>query len=88
MNSSDWRLRGQDAYLSGKTLYYREWDELREGCDHDHCEFCWDKFSKLPDTLHKGYVTEDGRYWICDDCYNCFKETFGWMLIEKDFPKN
>ncbi len=83
MENKDWRLRGQEGYLSGKTLYYRKWADFRKHCEHDHCEFCWDKFSEASDTLSEGYTTEDNYYWICEDCYNSFKEMFNWTLIEE-----
>ena len=27
IDKDDWRLRGQEDYLSGKTLYFRKWKE-------------------------------------------------------------
>ncbi len=79
IEEDDWRLlRGQEDYLSGKTLYFRKWKAPSEELDHDHCEFCWDKFSDYPDTLHEGYTTEDNCYWICQTCYDDFKEMFKW----------
>ena len=75
--NSDWRLRGQESYLLGKTLYLRQFPMEK---DHDHCEFCWDKFAHYPETLHQGYTTADNYYWICPDCMNDFKETFKWII--------
>jgi len=51
--------------------------------DHDHCEFCWDKFAHYPDTLHQGYTTADNYYWICPDCMNDFKEMFKWTICNE-----
>ena len=78
IDKDDWRLRGQEDYLSGKTLFFRKWRAPKKEWDHDHCEFCWEKFSDYPDTLHEGYTTEDNYYWICPTCYNDFKEMFKW----------
>ena len=83
MNKDDWRLQGQDKYLLGKTLYFRQWKAQKQDWDHDHCEFCCDKFSNLADGLHVGYTTKDHYYWICTTCYNDFKEMFGWNVIEE-----
>ena len=74
----DWRLRGQEDYLSGKTLFFRRWKSPKKDWDHDHCEFCQEKFSESPDTLQLGYTTEDNYYWICPNCYRDFKELFKW----------
>lgn len=59
----DWRLTGQDEYMSGVTLVwlpYRQWSET---WDHDHCMFCWAKF--VPEGIpsdaeaeHEGYTNE------------------------------
>ena len=78
IDKDDWRLSGQENYLSGKALYFRKWKAPKKEWDHDHCEFCWEKFSDYPDTLHEGYTTEDNYYWICPTCYNDFKEMFKW----------
>ena len=78
IDKDDWRLRGQEDYLSGKSLYFRKWKSPKKEWDHDHCEFCWEKFSDYPNTLHEGYTTEDNYYWICPTCYNDLKEMFKW----------
>ena len=79
VNKDDWRLLRQDEYLQGVTLYFRKWSFE----DHAHCEFCWEKFSSYPDSLHEGYTTADNYYWICPECYNDFKEKFRWTLGEE-----
>ncbi len=84
IGKDDWRLRNQEDYLLGKALYLRKWKPLKEEWDHDHCEFCWNKFSNLPDTLHEGYTTEDRCYWICPNCYNDFKIMFKWEIGNED----
>ncbi len=83
VEKDDWRLlRGQEDYLLNKTLYFRKWQATSEEWDHEHCEFCWGKFSDFPDTLHEGYTTEDNYYWICPACFEDFKEMFKWKVIE------
>jgi hypothetical protein len=80
----DWRLQGQERYLTGVTLVrrgYRKYPENPEW-DHDHCEFCSAKFmvGDQPDFLHEGYCTEDEYRWICETCVADFKDRFGWAL--------
>lgn len=82
IEKDDWRLNGQQKYLSDKILYLRKWEASDEDWDHEHCTFCWEKFSDDADDLHEGYTTEDEYYWICSDCYNDFKEMFGWKVID------
>lgn len=51
-----------------------------DGWDHEHCAFCWDKFSENSEDLNKGYCTLDKKYWICEDCFNDFKEMFNFKV--------
>ena len=76
----DGRLCGQEAYLAGVTLVYRKWKSVNPQNDHDHCEFCWEKFADYEGCLHEGYSTEDCYRWICADCYQDFKRRFGWRV--------
>ncbi|HPQ41598.1 MAG TPA: hypothetical protein PLV45_14595 [bacterium] len=85
VEKNEWRLTNQEKYLKGLTLMYKTYSQYREGWDHDHCEFCWAKFTEpgTPDTLHEGYTTLDRKYWICSRCFEDFKEMFGWT-VRKD----
>ncbi|HUP38532.1 MAG TPA: hypothetical protein VM115_00320 [Vicinamibacterales bacterium] len=83
----DWRLTGQEAYLTGVTLSRQRWQQPRADWDHDHCEFCWAKFmlgsNPEEEYLHEGWTTEDRYRWICDDCFRDFRQRFGWQVLEK-----
>lgn len=85
VEKDDWRLlRGQEDYLLGVTLYWKKWKAPSAVWDHDHCEFCWEKFSESTDTLHEGYTTEDGKHWICPECFSDFKDMFRWSVNNCD----
>ena len=73
---SDWRLQGQEKYLTGVRLHWRQYATSRGELDHDHCEFCWRKFSVSPEDLNEGYTTSDGYRWVCQDCFNDFAQMF------------
>ena len=78
--AQDWRYTGQDKYLDNVALKYKHfYTAIRE---HDHCEFCFAKFSDNQDDLHDGYCTLDGYHWICDNCYNDFKKIFNWKIVK------
>jgi hypothetical protein len=81
---SDWRLQGQEEYLTSVVLVKKRYRKYREDWDHDHCEFCWQKFSESPGDLHEGYATEDEYRWICETCYQDFREQFRWTVKEND----
>lgn len=77
----DWRLRGQEKYLMGVALVRRRYKPVADN-DHDHCAFCWAKFmvADRPELLHEGYATADRSHWICDRCFDDFRETFRWQV--------
>jgi hypothetical protein len=94
-DASDWRLTGQHKYLTGVTLRLRKWWASRppaEGgeLDHDHCDFCWRHFGDHvfeddPDTQLEGLATDNGSHWICRECFEDFKDRFGWV-VEGELP--
>ena len=45
---------------------------------HDHCSFCLEK--ALTDKPCTFYCTEDMYYWICEECFQDFKEKFNWTV--------
>ena len=89
----DWRNRGQDDYLRGATLVHKQYqsnfpknlppgDDPRNYSDHEHCEFCFAKFSEHSGDLHSGFCTENQNYWICEECFNDLSSMFQWKVIE------
>lgn len=78
---SDWRLQGQERYLSGVELCWSSYEPFREGWDHDHCEFCGRKFAVEGGDFTEGYRTLDGYHWISKDCYDDFKGLFNWRVV-------
>ena len=78
----DWRLNGQERYLFRKRLVKKAFKALGYH-DHEHCDFCWDKISEYDGDLNFGYCnTEDEHHWICETCYNDFKDMFEWTVVE------
>jgi hypothetical protein len=62
VTDDDWRLQGQERYLSNATVYWRPWHQSRPNWDHDPCFFCWAKFmdrADVQDVLREGYTTDD-----------------------------
>lgn len=67
-------------YLHNKTLRYMVYPDTGIRGDHDHCEVCWTRFSIYEGDEHSGFYEEDRCRWICKECYNDFKDLFGWKL--------
>lgn len=67
---NDWRLRDQQDYLQGKTLYFHPHHPYSETWDHEHCEFCSQKISNDIEA----YSTMDDYYWVCKECFKDFSK--------------
>lgn len=81
---TDWRNCGQEDFLLGVTLYHRKYKAPSERWNHDHCDFCWLRFSDDVETdLHEGYTTADNYYWICSECFHDLKDFFCWKVIDE-----
>lgn len=83
---SDPRLTFQEQYLKNQTFYRRTWKRRSPEHDHDHCEFCWEKFSDAPNDLCEGYTTgeknRNPHLWICPTCFRDFREALGFRTDE------
>ena len=84
IEKDDWRLRGQEEYLQGMKFTYKKFMSVGDRSDHEHCEFCWHKFMEQPegveDCTSEGYCSMDGKYWVCESCFEDFKDMFGWEV--------
>jgi len=83
----DWRLQGQENFLQNVHLVKKKYKKFRNDWDHDHCEFCGEKFSEHKSDLNKGYATNDNYHWICSNCYNDFKAIFNWKITSNENEK-
>ena len=84
-NFEDWRITGQENYLDGAVLEFRSYSPPNSNWDHDHCAFCWSKFcdSNELGCLREGYVTDDGKFWVCINCFNDFRDRFRFSLVKR-----
>ena len=79
LENNDWRLTCQEDYLMNATLkHITHFTKHSDKWDHEHCSFCWAKFMEgdYADVLHEGYCALDEKHWICEQCYQDFKEMF------------
>lgn len=81
--ANDWRLQGQDEYMKGIKLLKTEFAKTSTN-DHEHCEFCMAKFGEEPENLHSGYCTIDRYRWICEQCFEDFKDDFEWQVVGEE----
>ena len=86
VTDDDWRLQGQERYLSNAMLFWRLWHQSRPNWDHDHCSACYAKFAEFdgPEIQHEGYASCDdyrlgaGYEWVCRKCFDDLKDDLGW----------
>ena len=76
----DWRLMGQEGYLMDKVLVHRIFDRSLCVLDFDQCDFCHKVFDKNPDHPLPAYFQPDQKLWICEECYEDFKDHFHWIV--------
>jgi len=82
-DKNDWRLRNQEDYLMNAQLVKKEYTAPSANWNHDHCEFCWATFSENEGDLHEGFCTLDKKNWICEQCYQDFKEMLHFAVVEE-----
>jgi hypothetical protein len=91
-DKKDWRLNNQEKYLKGVTLVRRSYRQYAKNpkWDHDHCDFCWEKFSltECEGSIREGYATVDDYHWICPACFEDFKDMFEWKVIDSQKSGN
>lgn len=86
VSKDDWRLRGQEDYMRKYKFKYKKFVSQNSGARHAHCEFCWHKFMENPygveDCTSHGYCSLDEKYWVCNECFEDFKEMLSWENVE------
>lgn len=81
----DRRRMGQEKYLKGaKIRYVPLYEPFSEQWEHEHCCFCTLRISRNKSDAHSGYCSTDEKqtFWICEACFEDFKDEFQWILIE------
>lgn len=78
----DWRLMGQEGYLTGKHLQHRRFSRKLCYEDYDQCDFCWRCFDKDDAALPRAYFVPEEKVWICEDCFVFFQKHFQWDVEE------
>ena len=77
--NNDWRLTNQTNYLYKKVLKKQPFKVYKEGWEHEHCEFCSERIDK---NTPVAYSSDNNYYWICEKCYEDFKDMFEWTVEE------
>lgn len=54
------------------------------GGEHEHCTMCGIKISASAEDIHEGYVTTKNMHWVCCECFEAYREEYGWKLETED----
>ena len=78
----DRRIMGQEGYLKNKRLQHRKFNRLLYFEDFGQCGFCYDDFRENTSGPPMAYYEPITKHWICECCYNDFKDHFEWNVEE------
>ena len=82
-SADDWRWTGKQSYLQGLSFEFGPYHRYSRTWDHDHCELCFAKFSEdAAESLHHGFHAEHEGRWVCDVCFDDFRERFAWTVTQ------
>lgn len=70
-------------YLCGIDLAFKQFIPAADK-DHEHCNLCSAKFSAAEIDLHYGYTAKDNTIWICQECYDYYKDWYKWNVHKPD----
>lgn len=81
VEKDDWRLLNNVEYLKNAYINPTDGEEIiKHAPYHKSCVFC---FEKILDTPHQWwFMPEDMSCCICEECYNDFREMFGWKKLD------
>ena len=63
-------------------IVYVDYDLSSWKHDEEDLEFCWATFSEQGEDLHDGFCTLDKKNWICEQCFQDFKEMFHFTVAD------
>ena len=69
----DWRIRNQKTYLTNR-IFSKKSFIASSKWNHEHCQFCFERFVNGD----FAFSCCNGKYWVCEKCFNDFKVGFGW----------
>ncbi len=81
IEKDDWRLLNDVEYLQGVEINPTDGEEIYEHAPYlTKCQFCWEKVKNS--RFQYWFITTDVSCCICDECFQDFKESFGWKLLD------
>ncbi len=81
IEKDDWRLLNDVEYLKNKEINPTDGEEITAHAPYlKKCIFCLDIVQDDP--RQWWFIPLDMSCCICEECYNDFKDTFGWRKLD------
>jgi hypothetical protein len=61
--------KGKTSDYVGQNCNPKYTELIEDGWSHDHCEICWWSLHELENSDSGEGYTNDGRSWLCTECY-------------------
>jgi len=74
------RVQHMKEKLKGIALMRSKWTTIDDSWDHDHCKFCMKTLDASTEEL--AYCSEDYYWWICEECFQEYRDEFEWNLVD------
>lgn len=76
-------LQEKEKYLKNARLQWADYKMPKPTWDHDHCEFCWEKFMEggQGGTKASGYRLESEDVWVCKECFHKYQSRYNWTSV-------
>ncbi|MCR5808105.1 MAG: hypothetical protein K6G56_00930 [Clostridiales bacterium] len=82
INNGEWRLTAWEACQIGNCMQHRVFDRTIVIEDFDKCSLCYERFDTDEKHPQKAYYCPDNHRWVCEKCFNDFKDLFDWTSEE------
>lgn len=72
--------------LINEKFRFKNYTEVYENTEHDHCMINGEEISSYEGCLRWGYTSTSEKHedywWICPACFEQYKDVMGWEVIE------
>ncbi len=81
IRKDDWRLLNDVEHLQGMAINPTDGEEICENAPYlTKCQFCLEPVENS--RYQYWFVPENACSCICEECFNDFKDSFGWKLLD------
>lgn len=75
-----WCVEEADNNMRNHVLLKVKFSDRLTETEHEYCEFCMARFGNVNKDFKEGYRTQNYYYWVCEDCFDEYKEEYHWTV--------